>query len=484
MGARRTARRIGGAAVAAGALVGAVWIADQWHGRSAGQPSSFVIVLIDTLRPDHLSVYGYARDTSPRLASIAARGFVFDRFVTVSPWTNPTIAGLFTGRYPQAILPPAAHAEAIRQRLPDGVTTLAEALQRAGYRTAAFVDHPGISPEVNYDQGFDDYGFLRAGWTEWVGASEQDVLAEVSRQLDAVGAAPYLYYLHLVYPHAPYHPPAGFAGRFGPGFETPREAEREGMINRYDEEILFSDRLLGKIFDQLDGRGLTASTWVFVLSDHGEGFWEHGMWEHGNTLFDELLRVPLIVHPPGGWPDGPRRIDDPLSVVDLYPTILELAGLRPQDGLDGISFAGRLSAAGGVFEEPRVNIEADDRHRFLFSESPHSNITHGVAIRTDRFKLSYTPAHPINDRTSLMAELRAGRDTALYDLTQDPGETRDVRAEQPSVAHGLAVRLALHWERGRSRRRAQVLREVDLDPEILDRLEALGYGHEPRGEGR
>lgn len=429
-------------------------------------------VLVDTLRPDHLSIYGYQRATCPRLAGIAARGVVFDHVIAPSPWTNPTIAGLFSGQYPQAILPPARHSEAIKQRLPDEVTTIAEALRAAGFQTAAFVDHPGISPDVNYDQGFDDYSFLRNGWHEWAGSRGSDVLAEVSRQLDALAPGPFFYYVHLIYPHAPYTPPAPFVGQFGRGFESVRKAERDGLINRYDEEIRYTDHLLGAIFDQLQRRDLSTSTYFIVLSDHGEGFWEHGLWEHGNSLYDELLRVPLVVHPPAGIQGGPRRIDEPFSLIDLYPTILELAGGQVPERIDGVSFASMLTGGETTTTAPGARATL---HRPLFSESPHSRMPHALACQARGFKLIYSAREPTSDRETLLGSIRECTDTALYDLSVDPGETRDVCSDHRRVADWLGLQMAGHWERQRRGRERFSGTKVELRPENLDKLKVLGY---------
>jgi arylsulfatase A-like enzyme len=307
--------------------------------RRVPRPPHIVFVMIDTLRPDHLGCYGYARNTSPNIDRIAEQGVVFENVFSVAPWTNPTIASLFTGLYPQAIFPPAEHRDAIRQALPGQLETLAERLKRKGYRTAALVDHPGISRRWNYDQGFDTWVslFHEGGFKVWGVTDAEFVNQEFDAILEGGGKVPVFIYLHVVYPHRPYIPPPPHDSLFGPGFKRVEEREKQGVINRYDGEIRYTDDLVGMILGSLKKRGILERTIIVVTSDHGEGFWEHGLSEHGNSLFNELLRVPLIIFLPGGRGRAPKRVEEPASNIDLYPTILEMAGVTPPAGTDGKS---------------------------------------------------------------------------------------------------------------------------------------------------
>jgi arylsulfatase A-like enzyme len=443
---RRAARAVA-RALAAGTLAGAV------GARAAPPPDrpNVVFILIDTLRADHLSCYGYPRPTSPHIDAIAADGVLFRAAYTVCPWTNPTIATLFTGRYPQAVFAPAAHREAIRQRLPAELDTLAEILGRHGYHTSALVDHPGLSAKLGYAQGFARYRMLyaRDGYHRWQGTAPAAVREQIVAELDAL-PRPFFLYLHLVYPHRPHTPPAPYAGQFGPGFQELNRRERDGVINMYDAEIRQTDDLIGAVFDHLAARALVAHTHLVLTSDHGEGFWEHGLAEHGNSLYDELLHVPLIVRPAGGRGAAPAQVDAPVSLVDVFPSLLALAGAPVPPATPGQSWAGWLSG-----DPPAV------AERTLFSENLHTGNVDAAASMTGRFKLVDYPG------PWLAREL-------FFDREHDPTERRSIADELPA-RHRLKARLAAHRAAAVQARAAIPVHRVELDAGTRERLRALGY---------
>ena len=234
---------------------------------SLNKRNNIFFILIDTLRADHLGCYGYKRNTSPNIDKIAGEGVIFTNFYTVCPWTNPTIASLFTGKYPQAIFPPAEHEQAIKQVLPEEIDTLAEVLRKEGYRTIALVDCPGISKVLNYDQGFDEFVQM---FDKWTGKPAPLVIKEVSERLDKINEDYFFVYLHLIYPHRPYGPPPPYNEVFGKGYKEYVIEEKEGMINMYDGEIKYTDDLIGGILDNLRKRKLLNNTYIIITSDHGE----------------------------------------------------------------------------------------------------------------------------------------------------------------------------------------------------------------------
>ena len=205
-------------------------------------------------------------------------------------------------------------------------------MQEAGYRTVALVDHPGINPELQFDQGFERWRRLYKdeGSDTWTVTDSDFVLDQFQDSLDELGEATFFLYLHLVYPHRPYVPPPPYDSMFGSSSSKTGRAHRQEMINAYDGEVRYTDEIIGRLAEVLDERRLTRSTWLIVTSDHGEGFWEHNQAEHGNSFFNELTRVPMILVPPQGEGVAGLRIPSPASVVDLKPTILGLAGLEPE----------------------------------------------------------------------------------------------------------------------------------------------------------
>ena len=409
--------------------------------------------MVDTLRADHLGCYGYQRDTSPNLDRLATEGVVFDNFYSVAPWTNPAIASLFTGRYPRAVFPPLPHKRAIGIPLPSQLPTLAERLREVGYRTVALVDHPGINPELQFDQGFEQWRslFRDGGFDTWTVTESDFVLDQVQESLDELRNEAFFLYLHLVYPHRPYAPPPPYDSMFGPSSPKTGRAHRQEMINAYDGEVRYTDELIGWVAETLDERQLTQSTWLLVTSDHGEGFWEHNQAEHGNSFFNELTRVPMILVPPRREGVAGLRVRSPASLVDLKPTILGLAGLEPDPDLEGLDL--RTSWSNPTdFGAPR----------WLFLASPHSKDVEAAAVV--RGDLKYIDRLP----------WRQAR-PALFDLAADPEERHNLAADSARTTE-MHRRLQAHLNQT-EQQRSGLLREdeVELDEEVLDRLRALGY---------
>ena len=432
-----TMQRLAYLAVVAGLISGFVaWIS----GRHAARPN-IVVILIDTLRADHLGAYGYPRPTSPAIDEIAKTSVVFERAYSTAPWTNPTIATLFTGYYPQELFPVAPHRLAIHQALPLAVDTLAERLHAAGYRTAALVDHPGIGPGLHYDQGFDVLVrlFHEAGVSAWGVTDPSFVFEQVDRQFGSA-TSPFFLYLHLVYPHRPYVAPADYQQMFGPRFTRLGPKQRDGVINAYDAEIRFTDDLIGRIAGSLRQRRLWDETCVVILSDHGEGFWEHGVAEHGNSLFDELLHVPLILHPPAARGLAPERVARPVSLVDFWPTMLDLAGVDLPEPL-----------------RTRSLIRGGDSDRPIFSESKHSRYLGESAVRSRGLKY--------------IGDLEHG---ALFDLQADPGESNPLPG-RPEVRAEMVAQLRQHQDSALAMRHHWGGEERPVDENTLQRLRALGY---------
>jgi arylsulfatase A-like enzyme len=432
----------------------------------AGGRPNIVYLLIDTLRPDHLGCYGYGRDTSPYIDRIAAESIVFTRFYSVCPWTDPAIATLFTGLYPQAILPPAPHARAIKQKLPLELDTLAELLRGAGYRTAALVDHPGINQQRDFDQGFDDFVNLsrKLGWHKWVGSEPEAVLGEFLEVLARHQDAPLFLYVHLVYPHRPYTPKPPFEGMFGPGSSELVSEERQGVINDYDAEIRMTDELVGSMHSHMMRRGLLEDTWFIITSDHGEGFWEHGLGEHGNSLYNELLSIPLIISPPGATKAQSRSVDALLSNVDLFPTVLDLAGADIPPAIDGGSLMPFVSGKG-----------RSTAGHVIFSENPHSRIVHGLACQTETHKLTYAALLPIKDVFAIRKGRGAGGEVLFFDLQRDSLEEQNLVGTMPAIQDELANALSEHKRQVDARRRTIGLETAPLDDATRERLRSLGY---------
>jgi arylsulfatase A-like enzyme len=423
--------------------------------------ADLLLVVVDTLRADRLGSYGAERDTSPALDRLAAEGVRFERAYAPAPWTKPSVASIFTGLHPSA-----HRANRVRTALPDGAVTLAEILREQGYRTAGVVSHDVLAAKNGFAQGFERYfedearghGHLS---TEGVTARARALLAEL-----AAGEEPFFLFVHYFDPHYDYlrHPEFGFAaeraGRLD-GSEslvslrklsdelTPEEV---GLLrDLYDEEIRFTDRGIGHLLEGLAEAGRAERSLVVATADHGEAFLEHGWLGHTRSLYEVLLRVPLILRVPGV---APGVVAEPVSTVSLLPTLLELMGVRPDEiAPHGPSLAPHLTGAAAT-QLPPVFAEVD----FLPVFDPAKRAAKKALIGP-RFKL-------IRDERSGALE--------LYDLSEDPGERRDLAGEDPERLEKLRAQLEI---RARAAG-AGALSEQDREPtlEELERLRALGYG--------
>lgn len=427
---------------------------------------NIVYLLIDTLRPDHLGCYGYGRETSPRIDRIAAEGIVFKRLYSVCPWTDPTIVTLFTGLYPQAVIPPAPHGRAIKQKLPLELDTLAEILRGGGYRTAAIVDHPGINMKRNFDQGFDDYVSLskKLGWHKWVGSAPDAVFEELTAVLEKVEEDRFFLYVHLVYPHQPYTPKPPFEGMFGPGFRRLVREEKQGVINCYDAEIRMTDELVGRMQDLMKQKGLLDKTYILITSDHGEGFWEHGLREHGNSLYNELLAVPLVICPPRAMDIQPRTVNELLSNIDLFPTVLDIARIDIPPATAGESLMPYITGKGRPTAE-----------RMLFSENPHSRIVYGLSCQTERQKLIYETGKTIDDLAVFRQNVNAGQSVLFFDVQNDPLEKQNLVTWTPGIQADLGNALIDHKRRNEDHRKTIGLDTGPVDEATMQQLKSLGY---------
>ncbi|MDH4067276.1 MAG: sulfatase, partial [Acidobacteriota bacterium] len=304
---------------------------------AAARRPNVIVYLVDTLRADRIGAYGYERPISPAIDAFAERATLFENAVAQTSWTRPAVATLFTGMWP------AAHrVNRGRDQLADGTRVLAEVLKEAGYETMAFVANPNVYRRFGLGQGFDYYRHMPGKKPP----SDQ-INLEVAAWLDQRATdRPFFLYVHTVDPHDPYEPPESYRHKFAPGTDEllalPKRARwskqhlRE-LSDLYDAEIAFNDSSFGELVDHLESRGLWQNSMVIFLSDHGEEFQEHGSWTHGRTLFDESIKIPLIVKWPGQR-RGERR-QDLAQQIDVPASILGAAGLAWPQAFEGRDLA-------------------------------------------------------------------------------------------------------------------------------------------------
>jgi len=427
---------------------------------SRGPRRNVLLYVADTMRADHLSVYGYRHPTTPALERLARGGITFDRAIAQSSWTRPATASILTGRYP------VDHgAVTLRDRLRPGAPTMAEIFQTAGYATAGFVTNVNVGDRFGFGRGFDTFEYLAENLDSPHVHTPADELHERALAwLDTHREQPFLLYLHATDPHAPYRPPAEQAARFrdaGPAatidetMSPGRLHDRPGLLtppnlaflrSQYDGEIAGLDAAIGRLLMRMEQLGVADRTVVAFVADHGEEFLEHGGLEHGRTLYDELVRVPLLIAVPGG-PEAGRRSATLARQIDLLPTLLELSGLpRPSD-LPGEAL---LSAEGRLRASP-----AEAFSETWFGQLPLT------ALVVPPWKV-IVPVH-------------GPERPAVYDLGADPGEQRNLASSHPILVGYAKQRIAELRMRAARHEPTPEHDEPPLDPATLERLRALGY---------
>ncbi len=464
-------------------------------------PFNVLVVLIDTVRADHLGAYRYARPTSPNFDALARDSVLFERTTAQAAWTKPSIASLFTGVF--------VHKHGVisgRDALGTDHATLAEEMRRRGYRTVAFSSNPWITPEFRFDRGFDRFESGRAmgaqltnlykllrradralaargvpsnlsGWALWGtntnlsnSARDQLLTDEAIAWIEGHGDSPFFLYVHLIGAHDPYDPPADYVrklrgpewdGRVGRTVPPTRvqtifdtagllEAhERTALIAQYDAAIAYADAQLGRLLGALRRSGTLDRTLVIVTADHGEEFYEHRNWRHGNQLYNEVVHVPLAFRLPGRLPPGRRG--DLSMLVDVFPTILDLVEQSPvQKGLDGRAL---FAAADGP--EPASFAE----HWWLDGGTYVSRM-----VRQGALKLQET-----------RDEARGKERTELYDLAGDASEQRNLLENPGAVSENdvgdLQTLLACFGDKVSVASAVS----VDVDQSTKERLRQLGY---------
>ncbi|HPO14545.1 MAG TPA: sulfatase [Candidatus Hydrogenedentes bacterium] len=291
-----------------------------------------LIFLIDALRQDHLHCYGYARETSPNLDVLAQEGILFAQLMPQSSWTKPSVGSLLTSTYPH-VHGAQDRPDVLHKNLPD----LALALQKHGYDTHGLITNPNVLPLWGFGDGFAQY--VDVDSSDTANLDDAKVVDAAIATIDFAQGRPWFLYVHAMGPHAPYEPPEEFRRKFHQETYPDRagpEHFREA-IDLYDGEIAYSDTQFARVVNALKTRNLYDNTLIIVLSDHGEEFGEHGGNIHGRTLYEEVLRVPLIIRLPRGRLGGERR-ESLVEMVDIAPMILDILGLPPEDRFQGRSF--------------------------------------------------------------------------------------------------------------------------------------------------
>jgi arylsulfatase A-like enzyme len=388
-----------------------------------GRPN-VLIITIDTLRADHLSCYGYAKPTSPRIDAFAHDNALFEHACCQSSQTLPSHTSIMVGTNPRT------HKVISHESyLDEDITTLAEILKRRGYRTGAFISSHALDSKYHLDQGFDTYWEVHKEFSiqERQIQKIQEKCATTDAALawlDGAAGSDFLLWIHWFDPHRPYDPPARYLSQFAGDYNGLVSSDAEFIMNawrqridltpedvnyligRYDGEIAFTDVQVGRILDDLDARGLLDNTIVVITADHGEILYEHEYYfGHDIGLYDECIMIPLIMHVPGLDASG-MRISALVQSLDIMPTVLEVLGLDRPGYLEGKSLI------------PLMQGSDQSTVAYAFSE-------------TFPFPEKCPPRHAVRTAGAKLIWKEAEGDTIdrmYYDLTTDPGEQNNLYA--------------------------------------------------------
>jgi len=481
----------------------------------ARRAPSLILISLDTLRADHLGAWGYARQTSPNLDAFMREGLVFERAFAPSSWTTPSHATLLTGEHP------SVHGAGgpLGHRLQGRFTTLAELLRRRGYLTAAVTEGGAVAGPLGFHQGFDSYAngpreFPHPpGTVLWTFARAAD-------WLEFHGDQPFLLFVHTYEIHWPYLSPAPYSDLFREKGTVPldpddarnteflrqplTDAQKAGVVAAYDAGIAYTDAVVGRFLARLGETGVLDRAIVVIFSDHGEAFWEHGAAMHGLSLYDEELHVPLFIRLPGADPPS-GRIGRQVALADVFATAVDLLDLAHEVPADSKSLRPLWETGSGeTYGRTQVTSE--------LVQAPVQWLM--LAMRSDRWKYIATtfysredsPLYPhregLGDPPTNMEQLlidylmAGGRDLSktgseeerhrmllsareeLFDVGEDPGESRDLVFDDPSAL--AAARTSLKQELVRlsedaARIGAPLEPMAPLSAEEEEGLRALGY---------
>ena len=456
-------------------------------------PQGIILVMADTIRPDHLGVYGYGRDTTPTLERLATDGTRFDDTMAQATWTKVSTPSILTSLYP------LSHTvKDVPDRLPSSATTLAELYRTAGHATLSFSSVTFSGAATNLHQGFEELHEAASRTGNNSGKSAREFVDRLLPWLDLHRDVPFFVFLHLFDPHSPFEPrppyntmwadPTGRAAHdarvaevrrqidspFLRGQVMPNQADLdasgidvEAFLSYrkawYDGSIRGMDAEIGRLLVRIEALGLTDRVVLAFIGDHGEEFLEHGSSWHGQSVYGELTQVPFILWAPGRVPAS-RQVGETVRTIDLLPTLLELSGLPVPESVQGQSLLPLLGASEQTSGQAWV-VRPAVAEEHVRSEAGADDQHASYALVLDGWRLIHNVTRDEDEP-----------EYELYDHKRDPLNLNDVRRDHPEVVERLTRELA----RWRQRSEAAMLPTDDeledvLSADELERLRRLGY---------
>lgn len=466
--------------------------ADSRPGSALGEaPQGVILVLVDTLRRDHLDLYGHGRETAPNLARMARNGATFNNAIVQATWTKVSVPSIETGLYP---LTHTVHE--FDDRLPNSAQTIAEIYRDAGYATAAFSSIMFTGKFTNLHQGYEELHEFTSLTDPLHSKTSREYVDRLLPWLEQHRDSPFFVFLHVFDPHDPFEPHRPYNTMWADPALRAQHKRREHKVQEvirhpilkrfimpsreelesvdippeefvgynedwYDGSIREMDTQLGRLLERLETLGLADKTLIAFTSDHGEEFLDHGRTFHGHTVYGELTNVPLVFWSPGRIEAG-LSSDEVVESVDILPTLLEISGIEVPEKVQGASLLPLMGGGGGAWESrPAFTQQAKTVHPF----GTFDPAVERYAVTTNEWKL----IHSVQRRPN-MPEFE------LFDVTEDPLNQNNVADEHPEIVKELAAEID-RWrdnaETAKLPSDAEALEEMDAGE--LEKLRNLGY---------
>jgi len=445
----------------------------------AEQPLNIILISIDTMRADHLGCYGYGRPTTPNIDELSRDSALFLNTLSPAPFTLPAHMSMLTG-----LVPTNHQVLYVYQSLDPAVTTLADVLRASGYLTAAYTDGALVSARYGFSKGFESFHEESLGY--FIPNSAELLYKKASSWINKNQALQFFLFLHTYQPHDPYKspPPLGqiFLGKddiwksadlneiLGRGhphlFQELKPSERENLMALYDGDIRYADESLIKpLIGELKRLNLYETTMIVLTSDHGEEFFEHGGWAHSLTLYNEEIKVPLIIKYPHSKNRG-KRVTQYRGLIDIMPTILEEAGL----GASGLKLDGR--SVSGILKKR----EKEERAYMSFRGDSIVNgaLPKRVGIIRSPYKFILNEKYPTQAFEYFSPPPPHLELQELYNLNLDPLEKRNLANQEKNLTQAM-MREAEAYLTGKKAQAKS--RNIALDKSFEEKLRALGYLH-------
>lgn len=450
---------------------------------------NILLITVDTLRADHLSCYGFRKIETPNIDDLAKNGILFEKTISQSPWTTPSLASILTS------LHPAVHKageviwkeeQKMFRKIGESIPMLPEILQANGYFTQAILSNPHLTKSQGFAKGFDGFHNFDETFYEaeelfylrltanikseilnrWYTAGDI-ITDEAINWLKDNYKTSFFLWIHYTDPHIPYHPPAKYRenisykgkfrnrrlldfGRIKEGYYDISPNDREYIENLYNGEIKFTDDQLGRLINKLKELAIFNKTLIILTSDHGEEFWEHLEFEHGHTLYNEQLHVPLIIHFGGFSSSKKNVITQQVRLIDIFPSILEMLKIDYPNITQGESLIPLIL---NKAQESRIAFS-----EYLYREKERKSIT------TDEFKYIYFP--------DLKRE-------ELYDLQQDPAELTNLvtKRREKTIQFQKQIKTIIdnNQKLANILLKAEQAKPIEMNEQLKKQLKALGY---------